>query len=300
MKTRQTEKYALFLPDRPLRKCGPGNKQTRADIHWFLNRTGRRGDRSEAAGAPTGNLNVIKALALRSCGFGIKSIAKRCGLTASGFVNVRAAFVSIFGQGYQLPSQAAAFNAGRLSKIERTEVNRLWAEGAKSRAVARAEERKRIRAMTPKVKRVRPKQHPTVVAFQCANRQMRKWLRRRTLKHMLGTRNFDLVGCTRTEFVHWIQSQFGRGMTWANYGRKWHIDHRVPLYRFDLSREDHRRAASHYTNLRPLLVEHNIKRRHEFEEMMILHPDNPWRHAICAPYRAQPELMTAGPTERAS
>lgn len=70
-----------------------------------------------------------------------------------------------------------------------------------------------------------------------------------------------LLGCTMAQFVAYIESLWGDGMTWDNWTRDgWHIDHIVPLSAFDLSDEDQVKAACHYTNLRPLWAKDNLRK----------------------------------------
>lgn len=70
----------------------------------------------------------------------------------------------------------------------------------------------------------------------------------------------DILGCTFQEARMHIEKQFKPGMTWANHGIEWEIDHIMPLSAFDLSRSDHVRMAGRYTNLRPLWkTENRIK-----------------------------------------
>lgn len=38
----------------------------------------------------------------------------------------------------------------------------------------------------------------------------------------------------------------------ANHGKEWEIDHIMPLAKFNLSDQHHRRMATKYTNLQPL------------------------------------------------
>lgn len=70
-----------------------------------------------------------------------------------------------------------------------------------------------------------------------------------------------LLGCDEVQFLSHIESLFRDGMSWDNYGRKgWHIDHILPLSKFDLSNEDELRKACHYTNLRPLWWIDNLRK----------------------------------------
>lgn len=64
-------------------------------------------------------------------------------------------------------------------------------------------------------------------------------------------RTVELLGCTPSELVLWIESQFCDGMCWERLSEI-HLDHIIPLAAFDLTDEDQQRAAFHYTNLRPM------------------------------------------------
>lgn len=66
-----------------------------------------------------------------------------------------------------------------------------------------------------------------------------------------------MIGCSLDDCRNWIESQFKRGMTWDNHGTEWHIDHIMPLSKFDLTNENHRRLATRYTNLQPLWKHEN-------------------------------------------
>ena len=68
------------------------------------------------------------------------------------------------------------------------------------------------------------------------------------------------LGCTYADAMRHIERQFKKGMTWANHGKVWHIDHIVPLASFDLSNDDHVLMCCHYTNLQPMWASDNIRK----------------------------------------
>ncbi len=68
-----------------------------------------------------------------------------------------------------------------------------------------------------------------------------------------------LLGCSISEYHHYIQNGFLPGMCWENYG-KWHIDHKHPISSFDLSTLDGQKAAFHYTNTQPLWAVDNLRK----------------------------------------
>jgi hypothetical protein len=69
-----------------------------------------------------------------------------------------------------------------------------------------------------------------------------------------------LLGCSIENFLIYLESRFDSGMTWGNYGSKWHVDHIVPCALFDLTRTDHQRTCFHFSNLRPMWAKENISR----------------------------------------
>ena len=74
------------------------------------------------------------------------------------------------------------------------------------------------------------------------------------------------LGCSFKEFISHIESKFSIGMSWENMGNSkgcWNIDHIVPLLQggfVDLSDSASVKKVCHYTNLRPLWVEENLRR----------------------------------------
>jgi len=97
------------------------------------------------------------------------------------------------------------------------------------------------------------------------NYKLRTSLRSRlnaALKHeyKYGSAVKDL-GCAIHELKEYLESMFQEGMTWENYGRTgWHIDHIIPLCRFDLTDYEQLKKACHYTNLQPLWASENLSK----------------------------------------
>lgn len=70
------------------------------------------------------------------------------------------------------------------------------------------------------------------------------------------------LGCSISDFKIHIESKFTDGMTWENYGKNgWHIDHIIPLCKFDLQDEVQLKKACNYTNLQPLWCADNLAKR---------------------------------------
>ena len=60
------------------------------------------------------------------------------------------------------------------------------------------------------------------------------------------------LGCSIEFLKLYLAKQFAFGMTWANYGKVWEIDHIEPLCAFDLTARTDFVKVVHYTNLQPL------------------------------------------------
>lgn len=69
----------------------------------------------------------------------------------------------------------------------------------------------------------------------------------------------DLLGCKFEDFLLHLSNKFKEGMSFDNYG-KWHIDHIIPCYNFDLSLREEREKCFHYTNLQPLWAQENLSK----------------------------------------
>lgn len=74
----------------------------------------------------------------------------------------------------------------------------------------------------------------------------------------------ELLGCSISEFMNHLQSQFQPGMTFDNYGRgigKWNIDHIRPCASFNLLDPEQQKECFHFSNLRPLWHQENNSKK---------------------------------------
>lgn len=75
-----------------------------------------------------------------------------------------------------------------------------------------------------------------------------------------------LVGCTPKELAAHLESLFLPGMTWDNRSvNGWHIDHIIPVSKFDLNDPQQQAAAFHYTNLQPLWASENRRKSNKVQ-----------------------------------
>jgi len=69
------------------------------------------------------------------------------------------------------------------------------------------------------------------------------------------------LGCSIEFFKKHLEGLFKEGMNWKNWSMKgWHIDHIIPLYKFDLSNRNDFLIANNWTNLQPMWAKENIQK----------------------------------------
>ena len=86
----------------------------------------------------------------------------------------------------------------------------------------------------------------------------------------------DLLGMDFDAFKDWMAFQFDGDMSWDNYGTVWHIDHVLPMSRFDLTDPTNRAICFAWTNLQPLRVSEN---RQKSNTIFVHHFFNSWLSA---------------------
>lgn len=76
-------------------------------------------------------------------------------------------------------------------------------------------------------------------------------------------KTLDLIGCSTSFLIEYLEAKFTEGMTWKNHG-EWHIDHIKPCASYNLLIEDEQRKCFHYTNLQPLWGKDNLAKGAKF------------------------------------
>ncbi len=79
------------------------------------------------------------------------------------------------------------------------------------------------------------------------------------------------LGCTFPTLRKWIEFNFKDGMTWENFGSKWHLDHVTPCASFDMTNKEHQSLCFHWSNLQPLDGIENIKKSAKIDLALITH-----------------------------
>jgi hypothetical protein len=66
------------------------------------------------------------------------------------------------------------------------------------------------------------------------------------------------------QLKQYLESKFQTGMTWKNWSKDgWHLDHIIPLVKFNLQDKQQFLIAYNYTNLQPLWAKDNLE-KHDF------------------------------------
>lgn len=74
-------------------------------------------------------------------------------------------------------------------------------------------------------------------------------------------KTIELIGCSFSDLRKHLESLFWPGMSWDNHGRYgWHVDHIIPIAKFDLTDPDQQKICFHYTNMQPLWWKDNISK----------------------------------------
>lgn len=90
-------------------------------------------------------------------------------------------------------------------------------------------------------------------------KRLKKVLDAIKLKKQKKTENF--LGCNIAFFKKHIESNFKEGMNWGNYGYLgWHIDHVIPITKFNIELPEAQAICFNYKNLMPMWGKDNMSK----------------------------------------
>jgi len=87
----------------------------------------------------------------------------------------------------------------------------------------------------------------------------------------------SLIGCSEEILKKWLEFQFDGQMTWDNLGTYWHIDHILPINKFDFDSPRAKFICFNWKNLQPLPAFDNMSKsddlqlHHYFNSIVTIH-----------------------------
>ena len=78
----------------------------------------------------------------------------------------------------------------------------------------------------------------------------------------------EYLGCNGTFYTKWILTN-NINYTFDNYGKEWHIDHVIPLSKFDLKDEEQQFIAFNWRNTMPLSCKENLSKNNKILKSQI-------------------------------
>ncbi len=72
----------------------------------------------------------------------------------------------------------------------------------------------------------------------------------------------EYLGCSSDEYFKWILN-YDNKCCLENHGKEWHIDHVIPISKFDLDDEEQQLLAFNWRNTMPLSSEENLKKNNK-------------------------------------
>ena len=78
----------------------------------------------------------------------------------------------------------------------------------------------------------------------------------------------DYLGCSSSDYLNWILSN-SQGYTLENYGKIWHIDHVIPISKFNLDNNEEQLIAFNWRNTMPLSASENLSKNNKILKQQI-------------------------------
>jgi uncharacterized protein (DUF983 family) len=81
--------------------------------------------------------------------------------------------------------------------------------------------------------------------------------------------SIDYLGCTTLEYSDYIFS-YNESYNLENYGKIWHIDHVIPISKFDLNNQEKQLIAFNWRNTMPLSCRENLSKNNKIIKEQVL------------------------------
>ena len=101
--------------------------------------------------------------------------------------------------------------------------------------------------------------------------KFKRYMRTRIYNCLKGNKTkhaHEYLGCTPDEYLKWILYKT-IDFTLENYGQVWHIDHIIPLSKFDFTNEQDKLVAFNWRNTMPLLAKDNLSKNNKIVKPQI-------------------------------
>jgi hypothetical protein len=72
----------------------------------------------------------------------------------------------------------------------------------------------------------------------------------------------DYLGCSSDDYLKWIFS-YNNNCSLENHGKEWHIDHVIPISKFNLDNEEEQLIAFNWRNTMPLSCKENLSKNNK-------------------------------------
>jgi 5-methylcytosine-specific restriction endonuclease McrA len=104
------------------------------------------------------------------------------------------------------------------------------------------------------LKRIKRKNNPEVKLREYTRNRINECVKLYQYKKLDNT--LEALGCSISQYIIYLESQFNNNMGWDNYGTYWEVDHIIPLSKG---------GSFHYTNTQPLTIPKNRSKGNNLE-----------------------------------
>lgn len=80
--------------------------------------------------------------------------------------------------------------------------------------------------------------------------------------------SIEYLGCSSNDYLSWMMN-YNEEYNLENYGKKWHVDHIIPLSKFNLNNEQEQLIAFNWRNTMPLSAVENLSKNNKIIEEQI-------------------------------